>query len=133
MFYAATLGFKAAPYLEFDGTSEQGEVGALASFASDADGERLNQLLGAAGSSAKRLGEKALTGSVSMANKAIAGGKVLAETAQQKAEEFKEARDEKARQITLSEPAPAQAPAPAEPEAPQPPDASPGLAAVAKP
>ena len=108
-------------------------MGALASFASDADGERLNQLLGAAGSSAKRLGEKALTGSVSMANKAIAGGKVLAETAQQKAEEFKEARDEKARQITLSEPAPAQAPAPAEPEAPQPPDASPGLAAVAKP
>lgn len=98
LFYASTLGFKEATYLEFDGSTEHGEVGALAGFASDAEGEHLSRLIGAAGSNVKRLGERALTGSAKMANKAIAGGKVLAESAKEKAEEFKESLDEKARQ-----------------------------------
>lgn len=96
--YASTLGFKQAPYLEFDGSNLNTQVGELATFSADADGERLNQLLGAAGSSAKRLGGMAINSSVQLANKALEGGKVLAETAKERAEEFKEARDEKARQ-----------------------------------
>lgn len=115
VFYASTLGFKAASYLEFDGNNEQGEVGALAIFASDADGEQLNRLIGAAGAKAKRLGEKAMTGSVSMANKAIAGGKVLAESAKEKADEFKQSLEEKARQAAAT--AAASAPGSAVPHA----------------
>jgi LemA protein len=98
VFYASTLGFKQAPYLEFDGSNLNTQIGELASFSADADGERLNQLLGAAGSSAKRLGGMAISGSVQLANKALESGKVLAETAKEKAEDFQHARDEKARQ-----------------------------------
>lgn len=118
VFYASTLGFKQAPYLEFDGNNMQTEIGGLATFASDADGERLNALLGAAGSSAKRLGEKALSGGVQLANKAIEGGKVLAETAKEKAEEFKDARGEKARQAAADGAAAQAAPPPAPPVPP---------------
>lgn len=92
VFYAATLGFKTAPYLEFDGNNMQTEIGTLATFSADDDGERLNQMLGAAGSSAKRLGGRALSGGVQLANKAIEGGKVLAESAKVAVDGMKEAR-----------------------------------------
>ena len=109
VFYAATLGFKAAPYLEFDGNNLNTQVGELATFASDDDGERLNQLLGAAGTSAKRLGGMALSGGAQLANRAIEGGKALAETAKEKAEDFRDAREEKARQASTDAASEAQA------------------------
>ena len=97
VFYAATLGFKAAPYLEFNGNDMQTEVGALQSFVHDDDGERLNQLIGAAGASAKRLGSQALSGGTQLAGKALEGGKALAEAAQEKTRAALDAREEKAR------------------------------------
>lgn len=48
IFYASTLGFKSAPYLDL-ASAETEDVGMLKTMQSD-DGERLNQLLGAAGS-----------------------------------------------------------------------------------
>lgn len=47
IFYSATLGFKAAPYLDL-ASSEPQDMGMLRTINTD-DGERLNQLLGAAG------------------------------------------------------------------------------------
>ncbi len=104
VFYASTLGFGAAPYLEFGDHNVSSEIGDLSTFAADADGERLNQLLGAAGSTAKRLGSQALSGGVQLANKALEGGKALAETAKEKAEDFKEAREEAQRKAQLPVP-----------------------------
>lgn len=74
VFYAGALGFKSAPYLEFTGDGITADMGELKGFASDVDGERLNALLGAAGSSTVRLG-----------NRALSGGKALAEAAQERA------------------------------------------------
>lgn len=48
IFYSATLGFKAAPYLDL-ASAETEDIGMLKTINTD-DGERLNQLLGAAGS-----------------------------------------------------------------------------------
>ncbi|OIQ90657.1 LemA family protein [mine drainage metagenome] len=69
VFYASTLGFKPAPYLEFTGGDEASDIGTVHGFASD-DGERLNMLLGQAGSSMVRLGGKALEGSRALAGSA---------------------------------------------------------------
>jgi len=118
VFYASSLGFQAASYLEFDGNNLNTTVGNVATFASDADGERLNALLGSAGASAKRLGERAVAGGAQLATKAIEGGRVLAETAREKAEEY---RDERAaRQAGAQPPAlpPAAGGAPQPPEGP---------------
>jgi hypothetical protein len=79
--FAGALGFGTAPYLEFAGNELQSSIGDLEAFSSDEDGERINQLLGAAGSSAKRLGVKALGSGMQLATKAIEGGKALAEAA----------------------------------------------------
>lgn len=73
VFYASTLGFSSAPYLEFDGATPVLEVGAMKSFSSDDDGERLNLLLGQAGNKLLQAGTKALE-----------GGRAIAETAQEK-------------------------------------------------
>lgn len=70
VFYAATLGFKNAPYLEFDGESPLFEVGAMKSFISDEDGDRLNKLLGQAGNKILEAGNKAIEGSKQMAEAA---------------------------------------------------------------
>lgn len=83
--FASTLGFKAAPYLEFVGNEQVVDMGSVNSFSADADGDRLNALLGAAGSQAKRIGTKALSSGMDVASKAIAGTRVLVETAQDKA------------------------------------------------
>jgi hypothetical protein len=63
VFYASTLGFKNAPYLEFDGATPALEVGAMKSFINDDDGERINMLLGQAGSKILAVGNKALENS----------------------------------------------------------------------
>ena len=84
--YASTLGFKAAPYLEFSGEGVMAEMGELKSFAADVDGERLSALFGAAGASAVRLG-----------NRALSGGKVLADAAQERAKLAIEAHNAKSR------------------------------------
>ncbi len=70
VFYAATLGFKNAPYLEFDGETPLLEVGAMKSFISDEDGDRLNKLLGQAGNKILEAGNKAIEGSKQMAEAA---------------------------------------------------------------
>lgn len=85
VFYASAIGFNAAPYLNFEGNEITADVGALQSFAADDDGERLNALIGKVGSSAARVGSKALNSGAQLATKAIEGGKALADAAQEKA------------------------------------------------
>lgn len=82
VFYANTLGFRNAPYLEFDDNTPMLEVGAMKAFSSDDDGERLNALLGQAGN--KLLGVGA---------KAIESGKAIAETAQEKIRQIQETKN----------------------------------------
>lgn len=82
IFYASTLGFKNAPYLEFDGETPLLEVGAMKAFVSDDDGERLNILLGQAGNKLLAVG-----------NKALEGSKQLAEAAHEKIMKIQEAKD----------------------------------------
>lgn len=81
VFYASTLGFKNAPYLEFDGETPLLEVGAMKSFISDDDGERLNLLLGQAGNKLLAAG-----------NKAFEGSKQIAEAAHEKIKQIQEAK-----------------------------------------
>lgn len=73
VFYAATIGFKVAPYLEFVGSEQVMDTGAIHAFSSDADGERLNALLGAAGNKMLEVGTKA-----------VGTGKEIAEAASEK-------------------------------------------------
>lgn len=80
VFYATTLGFKTAPYLEFEGGDQTMNMGTLKSFAGD-DGERLNQLLGQAGNKLMETGAKALE-----------GGKVIAGAAQEKIRQLQETK-----------------------------------------
>lgn len=61
VFYAGVIGFKTAPYLEFLGTEQTMDTETIRSFSSDADGERLNALLGQAGAKVKDAGSKALS------------------------------------------------------------------------
>jgi LemA protein len=70
VFYSKILGFGAASYLEFVGNEQVMDMGAVNSFSSDIDGDRLNALLGQAGSKMREVGGKAL-----------AGGKQVAEVA----------------------------------------------------
>lgn len=81
VFYATTLGFKVAPYLEFDGATQVVDMGTLKSFSSDDDGARLNALLGQAGSKVLEAG-----------NKAIEGGRLIAGAAQEKILQITEAK-----------------------------------------
>ena len=83
IFYASTLGFKNAPYLEFDGETPLLEVGAMKAFVSDDDGERLNILLGQAGNKLLEVG-----------NKAIEGSKQIAEAAHEKIKQIQETKIE---------------------------------------
>lgn len=78
VFYASTLGFKVASYLEFDGATQIVDMGTLKSFASD-DGERLNALLGQAGGKILQAG-----------NKAIESGRIIAGEAQEKIRQIAE-------------------------------------------
>ncbi len=84
VFYAGTLGFNKAPYLEFQGNEQITDMGALKSFSADDDGDRLNALLGAAGNTALKIGSRAMANSRDLATKAIENSKVLVESAQEK-------------------------------------------------
>ncbi|GHT96715.1 hypothetical protein AGMMS49545_22480 [Betaproteobacteria bacterium] len=80
VFYASLIGFKAAPYLDFDDTSaQQGQT--LKDFASD-DGERINQLLSDAGSKVLRVSQQ-------VGASALQHGKQIANAAQEKAKELR--------------------------------------------
>lgn len=79
VFYASTIGFKVAPYLEFVGSEQTIDVGAMHSFASDTDGERLNALLGAAGHKMLEVGTKAVDTGKEIAEAASVKIKKLAE------------------------------------------------------
>lgn len=79
VFYASTLGFNNAPYLEFDGTSPIMEVDAIKTFSSDQDGEHLKKLFG-----------NATTSLVGAGNKMLDGTKALTETAQEKIKQLQE-------------------------------------------
>lgn len=86
VFYATTLGFKVAPYLEFDGEIQVVDMGTIKSFSSDDDGARLNALLGQAGNKVLNIG-----------NKAIESGRVIAGAAQEKITRITESKIERDR------------------------------------
>lgn len=81
VFYAATLGFKNAPYLEFDDASPITDIGSIRTFSSDQDGEHLKKLLGNAG-----------TTLVDAGNKVIESTKAIAGSAQEKIKQLQEAK-----------------------------------------
>ncbi len=81
VFYASTLGFRVAPYLEFDENTRMLDVGTMKSFDADNDGERLNALLGQAGSKLMAVGSKALE-----------SGKAIAETAHEKVRKIQDTK-----------------------------------------
>jgi len=93
VFYAATLGFKVAPYLEFNGefdsSSKSIDMGTMKSFSSDDDGERLNALLGQAGNKLLDLSSKAIEAGKEVTQKAVESGKAIAERTQEKIRENK--------------------------------------------
>ena len=90
--YAPLLGFRTAPYLEFDGNSQTMDMGTLKSFTADDDGERLNEMLGKAGGKLIEVSNKGLVTGKAVAQKAFEGGKVLAERAQERIDAAQEAR-----------------------------------------
>lgn len=81
VFYSKFLGFGEAPYLDFDGASEK-DAGTLQNFVTD-DGERLNHLLGQAGSRVLEVSQQA-------SNAALVHGKQLAAAAKAKVEELRQ-------------------------------------------
>ena len=89
VFYAPIIGFKTAPYLEFEGNNQLVDMGTLKSFSADDDGERINQLIGKAGSKLLEVSEKAAEASKAVAHKAIEGSKLLADKAQEKIDEIR--------------------------------------------
>jgi len=89
VFYAHTLGFKPAPYLEFDGSTELQEIGSVKAFSSADDGERLNALLGKAGSKILDMSSKAIETGKEVTHKAVGNGKAMAEKNQTKFHESK--------------------------------------------
>ncbi|NOS95543.1 MAG: hypothetical protein HOP26_03870 [Methylotenera sp.] len=78
--YASTLGFKNAPYLEFDGETPLLEVGTMKTFVTDDDGERINILLGQAGNKLLEVGNKAIESSKQIADAAHEKIKQIQET-----------------------------------------------------
>lgn len=95
VFYAPVLGFKAAPYLEFDADNQVMDMGTLKSFSADDDGARLNALLGQAGSKLIQVSNKTIEVGKLAAQKAVEGSKTLADKTQEKMEEFQANRERK--------------------------------------
>lgn len=96
VFFAGLLGFKAAAYLEFEG-NDQRDVVAMKSFSSDDDGERLNELLGKAGSKLLEVSGKTIELGKDVAAKAVEGGKAIADKTQEKLVEYRAEKEEQAR------------------------------------
>lgn len=93
VFYAPVLGFKAAPYLEFEGNSQTTDMGTLKSFTADDDGERLNAMLGKAGGKLLEASNRGLVTGRAVAQKALEGGRVLADRAQERIETIRDERN----------------------------------------
>lgn len=89
VFYATTLGFKAASYLEFDSDTKSSDMGTMKTFTCDDDGERLNALLGQAGNKLLDFSSKAIEVGKEVTQKAVEGGKAIAERTQEKIRENK--------------------------------------------
>ncbi len=89
IFYAPILGFKVAPYLEFEGNDLSMDIQTLNTFSSDVDGERLNELLGKAGGKLREASEQTFEAGKVAARKVVEGGKIIAEKAQDKIEEIR--------------------------------------------
>ncbi|MDR1229459.1 MAG: LemA family protein [Azoarcus sp.] len=87
LFYAQFFGFKVAPYLDFDGASEQ-DFQSLKTLVSD-DGERLNQLLSSAGDTMRRISQQ-------VGAAALDHSRQIASTAQEKVRELQQSQQEKA-------------------------------------
>lgn len=96
VFYAPILGFKAAPYLEFEGNDQVMDMGSLKSFSADDDGERLNALLGKAGGKLLEVSGKTIGAGKAVAQKAVEGGKIISDKTQEKIEEILAERQDKA-------------------------------------
>ncbi len=101
VFYAQSLGFKPAPYLELDVNTTNVEMDTLKIFSSSDDGERLNVLLGNAGSKLLDMSSKAIEMGKDVTHKAVEGGKVIAEKTQ---ERIREARSDSHEEIREPEP-----------------------------
>ncbi|MDR2187188.1 MAG: LemA family protein [Azonexus sp.] len=84
VFYAPILGFKAAPYLEFEGNTQVMDMGSLKSFSGDDNGERINVLLGKAGDKLLEVSSRTIEAGKIAAQKAVEGGKALADRTQEK-------------------------------------------------
>ena len=84
VFYASTIGFKVAPYLEFVGSEQVMDTGAMNAFSSDSDGERLNALLGVASTKMLEAGTKAVGAGKEMAEAASAKIKKIADNVENK-------------------------------------------------
>lgn len=95
VFYATTLGFKVAPYLEFNGefdsSSKSIDMGTMKAFSCDDDGDRLNALIGQAGNRLRDISSKAIEVGKDVTQRAVEGGKVIAEKAQEKIREHQAA------------------------------------------
>ncbi|MDR2838735.1 MAG: LemA family protein [Azonexus sp.] len=96
VFYAPALGFKAAPYLEFEGNSQVMDMGSLKSFSADDDGERINALLGRAGGKLLEVSGKAIEAGKIATQKAVEGGKIVVDKTQEKIGEIRAERQEDA-------------------------------------
>lgn len=92
VFYAPVLGFKVAPYLEFEGNDQVMDMGSLKSFSADDDGERLNALLGKAGGKFLEVSGKTLEVGKAAAQKAVEGGKILADKTQERIDNIRAER-----------------------------------------
>ena len=80
VFYSKLLGFGPAPYLDFDGASEQGS-GSMQGFVTD-DGDRINELLSKAGNRVREVSQQA-------GNVAVSQGKQLIEAAKSQVEDLR--------------------------------------------
>lgn len=89
VFYAHTLGFKPAPYLELDANAQSVDSGTMKTFTSADDGERLNALLGKAGNKLLDISSKAIEVGKEVTHKAMESGKAIAEKTQEKIREAK--------------------------------------------
>ncbi len=87
VFFAQTLGFMKASFLEFDGSGESGENATMKQFTTDDDGERLNALLGKAGSKLIDISSKAIDAGKDATGKAIEAGKLYTKKTQNTANE----------------------------------------------
>lgn len=87
VFISSQLGFKSAPYLEFNGGEEVHDMGVLKGIGGD-DAERLNALIGSASGKMLQLGKSAAGAGVQMSKQAANAGKQLLDKGSSKIKEI---------------------------------------------